>query len=69
MRCGGSGDARRPPRLGGDTHVPLLKRVRRLIGERDIVVHECRHCGTTLDSAAEDCDACGSEDVVQYIIE
>lgn len=54
---------------GGETHVPLFKRVRRLIGERDVVVHECRHCGMTLDSKADDCNACDSEDVVQYIIE
>jgi ribosomal protein L37E len=40
-----------------------------LIGERDIVLHECRRCGTTLDSEADDCDACGCEDVAQYIIE
>jgi rubrerythrin len=46
----------------------LLSRVRRLIGTDD-VVYECRQCGTTLESASDDCPNCGAEDTVQYRIE
>ena len=50
--------------------MPLFQRVRRLLDVRDDrVLHECRHCGTTLDAETEACDACGSENVARYVIE
>lgn len=53
-----------------ETDVPLFERVRRLIAVHDeAVVHECRHCGTTLESPSDTCDVCGSEDVARYVIE
>ena len=47
----------------------LIERVRRLIGDTEFDFHECRQCGTTLDPGADRCDACGSDDVVRYVIE
>jgi ribosomal protein L37E len=35
----------------------------------DVTIHyECRHCGAALDSADDECDACGSTDVSRYAI-
>lgn len=43
----------------------LLKRVRGFIGESELV-YECRRCGTTLESAVEDCPQCGECDIAAY---
>ena len=53
----------------------LIERVRRLLGDRETVergahvLHECRRCGTTLDSGADRCEACGARDVARFLIE
>lgn len=57
------------PGTGSDHSVPLIERVRRLIGETAHDFHECRQCGTTLEPAADRCDVCGSEEIVRYVIE
>lgn len=53
--------------------MPLIERLRRLIGDPDpdteFDFQECRQCGTTLEPGADRCEACGSEDVVRYVIE
>lgn len=49
--------------------MPLIERVRRLIGDTEFDFQECRQCGTTLDTGATSCDACGSDDVARYVIE
>lgn len=55
--------------------MPLITRVRRLLGDRDAagdsgdVFLECRRCGTTLDSETDRCRACGASDVARYVIE
>lgn len=48
--------------------MPLLTRVRQLLGEPD-VVYECRQCGTTLDPKPDGCRSCGADDVARYVIE
>jgi rubrerythrin len=42
-----------------------------MLHERDPahVVHECRHCGTTLESATDTCPVCDSSAVARYVIE
>lgn len=48
----------------------MIGRVLRALG-RDrspVVVIECRRCGTSVDSEAEPCAACGSEHTVRYEI-
>lgn len=47
----------------------LIERVRRLFGDTEFDFQECRQCGTTLEPGAARCEACGSEDVVRYVIE
>jgi rubrerythrin len=44
--------------------VTLLARVRGLIG--DDTIHECRHCGTTLEADLDECPACGRREIVSY---
>lgn len=63
------------PEIRSDPTVPLIERVRRLLGDRDTVekgayvLHECRRCGTTLDSKTDRCEACGARDVARFLIE
>lgn len=45
----------------------LLRRVRGLIGDGNLV-YECRRCGTTLESEADDCPQCERSDIVTYDI-
>lgn len=40
-----------------------------MLGDREYVVLECRHCGTTLESTTETCPVCGSDAVARYVIE
>lgn len=49
--------------------MPLIRRVRRMLGDPDHVVHECRHCGTTLDAGTDTCPVCGADAVARYVIE
>lgn len=51
--------------------MPLIRRVRRMLREPepDNVVHECRHCGTSLESATDTCPVCDVDDVARYVIE
>ena len=49
--------------------MPLIRRVRRMLREPDTVVLECRHCGTTLESATDTCPVCDADAVVRYVIE
>lgn len=60
-----------PSRGRSDHTVALIDRVRRLIGETDTEFdfQECRQCGTTLEPGADRCEACGSDDVVRYVID
>ncbi|MFT4883266.1 MAG: putative OB-fold protein [Natronomonas sp.] len=46
----------------------MLKRVRRLLGEGE-VVYECRNCGATLGPDADGCEECGATDVARYAID
>jgi uncharacterized OB-fold protein len=46
----------------------MLERVRRLLADGN-VVYECRDCGTTLGPHADDCEVCGSADIVRYSID
>lgn len=46
----------------------ILARVRRLLGEND-VVYECRQCGTTLGPEPDNCRSCGASDIARYVIE
>ena len=52
----------------------LITRLRRRLEtepERDpseVVVRECRHCGTTLQTGADECPACESEQIATYVI-
>lgn len=43
----------------------MLETVKTLLfrGEGDVAVHECRRCGTSVESAQAECPACGSADI------
>lgn len=34
----------------------------------DLVLHECRHCGTMVETAATPCPVCGSQEIATYLI-
>lgn len=44
----------------------ILTRIRNLFD--DGTVHECRHCGTVLESGREDCPLCGRSEIATYEI-
>lgn len=37
--------------------------------ESPVVIHECRHCGATLESPESSCPYSGRSDVATYVIE
>ncbi|EJN57295.1 hypothetical protein HSB1_42580 [Halogranum salarium B-1] len=37
-----------------------------MFATEETVIHECRYCGTTLDSTDDSCPVCGSTDVATY---
>lgn len=45
----------------------LVRWLLRLPGDEH-TVHECRHCGTTVDRETDPCPACGTTDIVRYHI-
>lgn len=51
-----------------EPQMALLTRMKRFIGS-DEFVHECRHCGTTLDPEAGECPHCETGEVVAYAVE
>lgn len=48
----------------------MLESVLRVVDRSEglVVVHECRVCGTTLESGSARCEYCGPTDVVRYEI-
>lgn len=52
--------------LGG---TGMLDTVREIIGGSPVDsedIHECRRCGTTVETTTASCPACGSEDIVVH---
>jgi len=46
----------------------LRKAARTVLGRQKQVVHECRHCGTTVEQSADTCPCCGRSGVAQFEI-
>lgn len=44
----------------------IVDALRRAVTDGDATFYECRNCGTTLSAVAEECGACGAEDVACY---
>ncbi|WP_290813472.1 hypothetical protein [Halovivax sp.] len=44
----------------------MLETVKTLLfrGDGGVAVHECRRCGTSVETAEAECPACGSNDIV-----
>lgn len=44
----------------------MFRRIERLRADDPTVVHECRRCGTTVETTDDPCPYCGPTDVVRY---
>ena len=44
----------------------VLDCVKKLLGDGDDAIYECRNCGTTLPRDAESCDECGSTEIRSF---
>ena len=47
----------------------LRDRLRSLLGTSTAIVHECRHCGRTVDGTTERCPDCGAASIASYPVE
>lgn len=44
----------------------MKRLIAHLFATDETVIHECRHCGTTLNSTDDSCSVCESADVATY---
>jgi hypothetical protein len=49
-----------------DPAMGIVNALRGTISDSTTTLYECRNCGTTLAEAAEQCDACGADEVVCF---
>lgn len=44
----------------------VLESLRKLFDGNEVVLYECRRCGTTFSTETTECRRCGADEIVRY---